>query len=78
MKKQLSVVALAAVIFLSGYLAGRKPLVVHAQPVSTASVPASWGSCKGAWHDYLLFEAADGTVRAVNIYGEVSSIYKRQ
>ena len=76
MKKQLSVILLAAVLFLAGYLTGNRPMVVHAQ--STVRVPAAWGSCKGAWHDYLLFEASDGTVRAVNIYGEVTTTYKRQ
>jgi hypothetical protein len=70
MKRRLAAAAVAVVgVFVIGFWAGRWQLrVVQAQsplPPKVWHVPKSWGTFKAVYHDQLLFEDADGTIRSV-------------
>jgi hypothetical protein len=65
------------VLFVAGYVVGRWQAAdsVHAQshlPPQVWNVPKSWGTFKAVYHDQLLFEDADGTIRSV--YPNSSSV----
>ena len=50
----------------------------HAVASSTFSIPASYGQCKGAMGNALIFEDADGTVRIVTLSGRVEMTVHRR
>jgi hypothetical protein len=67
--KSLAGLALLALTFLAGYYRGRPAAsIVHAQsplPPRSWTAPKSWGQFKAVYHDQLLFEDDDGTIRSV-------------
>jgi hypothetical protein len=66
-KRRIIKLAVGALIFFGGYMAGTSfSSVVHAQS-GKQTVPKTWGHCVGV-NDRLelTFEASDGTVRTYN------------
>ena len=61
MNKRVLIFFASIALFFCGYVIGTiRVTVVHAQG---SSIPKSWGTCKGTYTEFLIFEAADGTIR---------------
>jgi hypothetical protein len=65
MTKSILRIALAVLLFASGYYAARmRETVAYAQ--RTVAIPKTWGHCVGTIGGSVVLEDASGTIRIVN------------
>ena len=76
-----TVVGIAAITLVHNVQARVQPPGQTMSPrmvASTCAVPPAFGAFKGVWGDWLVFEDAAGTLRAVNNACEVRHAIARQ